>query len=351
MAQPKLFVTSMGANTPLGSTVTTCACVRAGVRRSTALDREVADTDEGQVPVIGHPVLTASGVRGETRLLALATPALREVMYGAAPASMNRVGLYLALPDMAARAKICGEAPPTPIGLLERLCAAVDLPGNPPVVSAFPHGPSGFAAALKAAATALAAGEVEGAIVGAVDSLCDDLALDALAAEMRLKGGDTPVGLEPGEGAAFLLLSADARAAAGRSSLGTVSGVGVAREPGQDAPTGRGWQEATANVVAACGSFPPGNTWFLIDLNGEERRAHDWGRVQIALKTSAPGLLPAPEWYPAAAFGDTGAAGAALAIQIAIRAFERGYAPAACAAILTSGDDGSRAVIRVERAS
>ena len=86
--------------------------------------------------------------------------------------------------------------------------------------------------------------------------------------------------------------------------------------------------------------------FFISDLNGETYRAHEWGGVLVRLKETQGNLLDSLQhWCPALGFGDTGAASGAVSVCVANAAFERGYAPALDAVILSAADDGQRSVM------
>jgi 3-oxoacyl-[acyl-carrier-protein] synthase-1 len=228
------------------------------------------------------------------------------------------------------------------------------LGAKTPVRRAFSTGNAGFAQAVQAALAVLASREVDRAVVGGVDTLCDSLALEGLAAQGRLKTDDNPVGLQPGEAAAFLLLElAEGVQRRGAQPLAKVVAVGLAQEStAEDAvPTGGALSSAITQLVAAGGPLPAGECWFALDLNGEERRAYDWGCCQPRLVAQMPGVLPAPEWTPATSFGDTGAASGPIAAQMMLRSFARGYAPTRCGVVLSSSDGRERAAVRIDRAN
>jgi 3-oxoacyl-[acyl-carrier-protein] synthase-1 len=92
--------------------------------------------------------------------------------------------------------------------------------------------------------------------------------------------------------------------------------------------------------VGASGS----RMWFVVDQNGEVFRANDWGFGLVRLQ-GASGIDTAQTevWYPAGSFGDVGAASGAVATCIALRAFERRYAPSPHALVIASGDGVDRA--------
>jgi len=322
--------------------------------RPAAVEQEFFDGDGDPVPVVGHPVRTVLGFQGEARLLALALPALRELVAGTDVQEREKVGMFLALPDVAARATAAGSAAPAASDVLGRLAQMAGLDAKASLCRAFSTGHVGFAQALQAALTLLASREIDTALVGGVDTLCDPLALEGLAAQGRLKTDDNPVGLKPGEAAGFLLLeSAGGVQRRGVQPLGKVIAVGLAQESTADdaLPTGGALSSAITQLVAAGGPLPAGECWFVVDLNGEERRAYDWGCCQPRLVAHMPGVLPAPEWDPAISFGDTGAASGPIAAQMVLRGFARGYAPGRCGVVLSSSDGMERAAVRIERAS
>ena len=65
------------------------------------------------------------------------------------------------------------------------------------------------------------------------------------------------------------------------------------------------------------------------------------GYTLVRLKSRHP-LSTARTWLPAASFGETGCASGALAVCVAVRALERGYAGARQVAMDLSSEDGAR---------
>jgi 3-oxoacyl-[acyl-carrier-protein] synthase I len=353
VARERLAITAVGANTALGGALTACAAIRARLARPAELPRMAFVAEEGPVPVVGHPVPTAAGFQGEARLLSLAIPALRELVRSAGLDANAEVALCLGLPDLEVRVRAAGAAAPPKLGLLDRIIDHSGVRVHAQARHATPTGHAGFALALKAALELLAQGRTTACIAGGVDTLCDDLAIDALAAQERLKTDDNPVGLQPGEAAAFVLLeSADAARRRKARALAHLVGISTAEDPRtkDDPPVGEGLALALGRLAAESGPLTPGETWFVSDKNGEAVRANDWGYCQQRVTARMPGLLPTSEWNIATSLGDTGAASGALATVVAIRSFVRGYAPGRCAVILSSSDDRRRAAVRLERA-
>jgi 3-oxoacyl-[acyl-carrier-protein] synthase I len=353
VARERVAITGIGANTSLGGAVSACAAIRARLARPRELPRMAFDAEEGPAPVVGHPVATVAGFQGEARLLSLAIPALRELVSSTGLDISAEVALCIGLPDLEARGRAASGAGPPKLRLLDRLVEYSGVRVSPHARHAIPAGHAGFALALSAALDLLAQGRTAACIAGGVDTLCDDLAIDALAAQERLKTDDNPVGLQPGEAAAFVLLeSADAVRRRKAPVLAHLAGIAAAEDPRtkDDPPVGEGLALALGRLATESGALPPGETWFLSDRNGEAIRANDWGYCQQRLTARMPRLLPTPEWNIATSLGDTGAASGALGAAVAIRAFVRAYAPGRCAVIVSSSDDRRRTAVRVERA-
>jgi 3-oxoacyl-[acyl-carrier-protein] synthase-1 len=354
MPIPTLAVTALASNTSLGDVVTACAAVRAGLSRPGELDQLAFEDESGPVPIMGHPVVTVSGFQGESRLVSLAFPALRALLADRPIASGERACFFVASPDLPARATLAGAPAPRESRFLERLVAMSGLAVPPNLRRDFPLGPTGFVSAIQSAIQAVSQREADVCVVGGVDSLCDDLALAALAAGGRIKTADNPVGLQPGEAAAFILLEGVDGARRRKAEISAViKGIGEARETrsGNDPTVGEGLTQAIRVLAAASGPLEAPGTFFVVDCNGEPARASDWSWCQQRLLAEMPGVFPAPEWYPAISYGDTGAAGAALGTQLAVRAFARGFAPGRCAVILSSGNEGARSAIALEKAA
>ena len=205
-------------------------------------------------------------------------------------------------------------------------------------------GHAGGCECLALACSDLAEGRVGQALVAGVDSLLDPETIAWLHQAGRLKLSGMPVGLMPGEAAAFVLLCPESPLVEA-----TVTATGDASEAktlwSGSTSVGQGLAQALAQVAAAAGWAENQRAWVLADLNGEVYRANEWGHAVARLRADWPALENTALWLPAASFGDTGAASALMAVCSALQAQLRGYAPAERAVIVAASEGESRSVV------
>lgn len=342
----------------LGPVVTACAAFRAGiVRPGASVDvTTFVPGDREPQPVTVHELPVATfGFSGEGRLVAIAMEALEDL---ATHCSLEKIGheagVFLALPDFSTGAEP-REAPTAAMQLgrkvLGRALEGLGLSWPEERWRFFTGGSAGFALALEAARRELERHTWETCIVGGLDSRVDPEHMRGLLRERRLKTADNPVGLLPGEAGALLVLRSRGRnQGAERLPSVELELVHVECEP-HHVGSGRLPDGAALSrcVQAVIGAHPRGGggPLLLSDLNGEEWRAWEWGNALVRLKGSGALDGDAPEWIPATGFGDTGAASGAVSACLAVRAFQRRYAPARRIVVVSQSDSGERAAFAV----
>jgi hypothetical protein len=370
-------ITGSGLVCSLGTDVdNACAAARAGITRAVHLDYFEMTSSEGALETaVGHPVpFLAEGFEDCTRLLRLARGALADLSTHSNSACPN---FYLSLPDpnrcftgtdLIADPEIRNSINMRteqedrddedadqeqdqpgftldPAHLLKEAAKLASWRCEPQLRFVSFSGRTGVAEALNAALADLRTGTIQHAIVGGVDSLLDEDTLNWLDATGRLKSSTVPAGLQPGEGAAFLLVEGDTHS----STKAKISAINLASEAqtlllGSPA-TGRGLAEALAGVLRTNGEYCP---WILSDLNGEPFAASDWGQALVQLRAKGHSLDPALTSYAAACFGETGAASGALSMCVAAKALERNYAPLSSALVVNSSDGCGRSAILLD---
>lgn len=366
-------IAAAGMVTSLGLDVaTSCAAARAGITRANSLGvLKVRNPEDGELQdVVGHAVEGIKGFEGEGRLLALASAALRDLFrsYDKSSVKWKRCGIFLGWPNPmrtskgieliqneelkkakreakeATPAVVSDEIPVVGGTLAEKVIGLAGIPSEPGSCAIFYGEHQAFVKAVQSAVSALESGTIDEAIVGAVDSLIDNEVLIWLYQTGRLKCGEMPVGLQPGEAAVFCSLR---RPSSLRTQVGdrlphivhvNNSAQATSLLDGHPAD-GTGLSQLLAGLCNASTEFGE-RVWILTDHNGEPYRAYDWGLAQTRVAASHPTILNQRNANPAISFGDTGAACGAVATCVAMSAFKRKYAPAPMAWIVTSSSDG-----------
>jgi 3-oxoacyl-[acyl-carrier-protein] synthase-1 len=370
----RLMILGVGAATSLGDSVSACAAARAGVTRSCPLEAFlVLDPDSGEmVPVTGHPVsFLTQGFSGVARLTRLGSLALRELLVRGVldPRELPETAVILAVGsgyylnaidasvDAEEGAPAFGASPPPESEVVDKRRAAIEtklircmferagLP--PPAHHALVYEDhAGGALALLQALELLSAGVVRRCVVGGIDSYCELEVLDALQGLDLLKTPDNPAGIAPGEAAVFIVVEG-AGARLPSSAAPTIECIAYTSD-GKHlfAPDNPGCR-SLAEVLTVTG--PPGRgeaaAWTIGSHNGTFSSAAEWGRT-LTMVTHL--LRQGVHWYPAASFGDTGAAACFLASCLSVRAFERGYASARSALVWASSPNGSKSSFTVQ---
>lgn len=356
------LVCALGYDAP-----TALAAARAQVSRATVQQhyRMRSGLNGAEEPVVGHSAdLLTLGFGRELRLQRLAEAALSQLRDAIQPGRDGRIGLFAVLAGQDAAGSGADEpagAEPdegtTPVdseararSCLERALAAAQLGCSMHEVtcSARP-GRVGALRMLGAAASALQRGSLDMAIVLATDTLLDADSLERLHGAGRLKCEAVPDGLQPGEAAVALLLRHpdSHHQAEAMTRLHTVAiDDGAPPHGDSSAPPG----EALARVLRAAAK---GNldrrAWVLVDHNGEFARGHDWGSAWSRLRAQDEAYANAEVWYPALAFGDTGAAGALAAVAMVRAAHDRGYAPGNTALVACADEGQGRAALLLQQ--
>jgi 3-oxoacyl-[acyl-carrier-protein] synthase-1 len=353
LSADSIVITGLGVCSSLGKSELACAAARAGI----SMPRELADAvlacrDGTEATLVGHPVAAAAGFRGLGKMVNLGLAALEDLLQTSdiRAEAPEKTGLHLCLRAPLAEAPIDGE----------RLCAQLSTLASLALpqrnLGHLAEGHAGFVHAVNAVSERLRTGALHRCLVGGIDSLLDEPALESLIAAGRAKTPDRPDGLQPGEAGAFVLLERfDQAQRRGAPVIAIVGGASTAVEPDHaesERPCrGVGLTEAIAQLFNSAPAQSHPSFWLLSDLNGEHSRASELGHTLARASLRVPALGAAQRWYPAASFGDTGAASAALATCLGTRAFARGYAPAPMAVILSSSDREPRGALSLKAPS
>lgn len=350
-----IVITGLGMRTPVGNdAVQSCAVIRAGISRLAQWPHlALGASEDGVVVAALDPELGDDPwpIKAEE----MASQPLYEALWQAQlydgvdyrTRTQQKIGAFLALP-----APVAERVEPDALRLFlieaKKHCIS---PAHADLVEVHCLDHAATALAVGRAVQALEAGAVGVAIVGAMDSHLSSSWLQILANHKRLKHDASGVGFVPGEAAVFLVLERDADARArGVTPLARVVAVGLDREQvplgGAAVPRGDGLTRAVRACLQAAGGG--GDIERVIsDVNGERWRSLEYSVVATRCLTAlARGFR---HWIPADCVGDTGAASGALAMGMAVRAFDRGYAGAGNVLILSSSPTGERGALVLAR--
>ena len=346
-------ITGIGMRTSLGhDSVQSCASIRAGITRFQEWAAFGGSGDD-VLAIVGSAVSPDLGDRDWVeKFEELTAEPLQEAIFMARlhtlldADSRRRWGVYLAAPSL----ERPGVDEENAESFREDLRDNDLFPMEPSEIRLLSTGHAGFLTALRQAMRDLAGGPLDVCVVGGVDSLLQTTYLDWLNQERKLKVADSPSGLIPGEGAAFVVLETlDKARARGAEVLALVTPIAAAVEKespdGKTSSPGRATAAVLRETVAATPCDPLRIHRVINDLNGERWRFLQWA---MACSPALSRLAPAWRlWHPADCFGDVGSATGAMHACIAVRALWKSYAVGDAVLICNASDSGERAAASV----
>jgi 3-oxoacyl-[acyl-carrier-protein] synthase-1 len=339
-------VGNLGMVTPVGlSAPAACAAMRAGISRL----QELPVINVLRQPVIGAYVPTFAPA-GETRLVRLLTPAVRECIALLDRKELASIPLLVGVSEP--------DRPDWPRDLEKHLIGRVSRrlrvrfhPEHSRVIS---EGRASVLSALGEARRLMKSGAATRCIVSGVDSLIHSDCRGWLYRNQRLKLIENPDGLHPGEAAAALEITL-----AGREKYDALR---ASAEPDQEPEVhivGLGFGDEKSTVLSGEPNLADGLVravkdalaearldlgeldFRLSDVNGEQYYFRETINTMIRiLRVHKEGF---PIWHCADSIGDVGAAAGAVLLAMATAALRGGYAPGTKAICQTSSDYGRRA--------
>jgi 3-oxoacyl-[acyl-carrier-protein] synthase-1 len=345
--------------------VNSCAAIRAGLVRSEAipyfslLDSESQET----APLIGRPIRGfTEGFFVQGLWIRLGVACLGGLVeHAALPDRSDKefwsaTGLLAVTPPITGARFECDDTYTTQqlkSAYLGRLMEVAPFPISYENMDVICIGHAGTIAAVGRAGTMIAGMGLERVIILAVDSYLDPLTLDWLVELGRLKTAANPVGLIPGEaGACFMVESlggsqsrrAAVRAVIQEPALGSEESHYFSGKKTQ----GVALAGAISLALSQCAAPAPFMGDVISDLNGEEWRAYELACAQVRLSKQLDG--EATITFPAGSLGEVGSASGAVAICIAARSLERGYARQETVLVASSSDYGQVGAVCLSKA-
>lgn len=216
-----------------------------------------------------------------------------------------------------------------------------------------------FARILEKAGALLDQGHITECYLMVHDSLIGDSMLDTLWQQGQLKTADNPVGFIPGEGAAVIWLTKAGRHKSAfktqlsvtmdRSSFAAYSPVNNEALLSDEERVSWHGHKMLKILAPLLGDIKKQTSprQLLIDINGQENRACEFGNLQVLLKKDNPRAQHLEPIIPALGFGETGAMAGAYAFACILASAHRVYAKSRNFIILLSERDGRRAAARL----
>jgi len=337
-------VTAVGYNAAM-----TAASVRANLSRfkeSYMVDRA------GELMLLSMVEFIGDEMRGLDRLMALAIPAAQEAMDALIQDDslrrwLSAIGISLGVPSpRPGLENNIGES------LLLQLKIKLGIRFSGKMQCVIPTGHSSALSGIGKAIEWISSGNEELVIVGGVDSYYDADTLEWLDETKRLHSEANKDGFIPGEGAGFCLLaSLDFANRYHLKPLAMILSVGSSEEPhpltSDGVCIGQGMTNTLRQALAILNTKDEVADWTICDMNGESFRSMEW--VYAYLRTGFKHRDPLEIWHPADCYGDIGAASGPVLANLAIAAWQRGYARGDHALIWTASDGKERSAVLLKK--
>jgi len=218
----------------------------------------------------------------------------------------------------------------------ERMAETLALPVPEANIELIDDGPAGLSKALDKAPRQLGR-DLDRLLIIAVDSYVDGLSLDWLGLHNRIKCDDNACGLMPGEAGVAVIVE---RA---RSGQLTIAAAASDHEPNHffsgKPCTGEALARSITKALQDAAITDPFGGDLIVNLNGEEWRAREWGHALVRLGRRVD---PAARVHlPCSSIGDVGAASALLGVVLAMKAHEFDQAVADATLIVSTSEYGA----------
>lgn len=382
-SEESIVVTGLGMVSSLGTDSVTCAAAfRAGLSGAKELGGFLVLNQQENTyqSIYAHqvPFLT-EGFEGLGRLVRLGWSALQDLLAQDDIRKENnkRTGVILALRDYRRPKENLPDVDVSPVQqeatiphtnglerkefvqgvgkqLFQKLSNLVALRFSEPSLEIIDAGHAGVCSAIHTAVQGLRTDMHDRYLIGGIDSFLNRESLGWLAENYLMKTEELASGMQPGEAGTFMILEKHRTARARKAPIGgVISATSVGGEQ-ENLFVGRpcrgdGLVTVLSDVFAKMSKEVSEARWIITDQNGEVYRASEWGNALVRLLSNYPELQNAKIWFPAASFGDTGAASGGVAVCQAIRAFGRNYAITNTATVTSSSPWGERAALVVNK--
>jgi 3-oxoacyl-[acyl-carrier-protein] synthase-1 len=335
VAQHPVYIVATGVVAPVGLTArafaTACRAGVSGVGETRFRDRQ-------RQWIRGAAVPLPRPLGGTVKLARMCALALEECLT-AHDVDLSRIGdvfLCVSEPDRP------GRPPRLEQTLARDLAARVESDRHGARLHVIAAGKVGFAAAIEACRSRLAANPDKFGLIVGVDSFLESEALAVYDADDRVLTSNNSNGFIPGEAASAILVTAGSE-----DVMATCHGVATTREEavyGSGIPLkGDGLTAAVREAISEAHLSENAVDFRIADLSGEQYYFREASLAASRLFRAPRERFPL--WLPAESVGETGAAAGGLAAAWFADAVTHGYSPGRTAVCHFSDADGKRAAL------
>lgn len=329
-----------GMMTSVGLTsASSCAAIRCAIDNFT----ETSFTDEGGEWIIAGQVSLEQPWQGLTKLVKMASAAIRECLDQAGDVRPEGIPLLLGVAETGRPGRVEGIDNEFLPLLQEELQVRFH-----PLSRVYPQGRVAGALALKDARELISSGDVPLCIIAGADSFLNAATLAAYEEQNRLLTSQNSNGFIPAEAGTAVLVGEPGKGASPQSPPcllchGIGEGTEVASILSEEPLRADGLVEAIRNAIADGGIDFTSLDYRITDANGE----------QYGFKEASLGLTRILRtrkeffdiWHPADCIGESGAATGPCLFGVALTALRKNYSMGDGVLIHFSSDDGHRVAL------
>jgi 3-oxoacyl-[acyl-carrier-protein] synthase-1 len=321
-----ICIVGMGACTPIGlDAPSSAASVRAGITR--IAEHPYMIDKIGELMVVSMASFISDDITGSERFQQLAASAEQEALAVISKLKKSDIPCIVGLPS---------KRPGLPDDVAQKYPKAISC------------GHSAGLMAVQEGCQIISKGIAEFCLVGGVDSYMEPETLEWLDYGEQLHSDENIYGFIPGEAAGFALLASQNVAQKyGLKILGRIQSIATEHESNliktDTVCIGEGLTKAFRNVFKSLDYPAQKIDQTICDMNGERYRADEYGFTLV--RTSEYFVNASDFQTPSDCWGDIGAASGLLFINLAISAWQRGYAKGSNVLIWTSSEGGERSAL------
>lgn len=336
MNTQSLVIIKSGMTSAVGlSAPATCAAIRCGIDNV----QETRFLDSGGEWIMGSSVPLTKPWRGQSRMIRLIEPSIRECFSDLDPSDARHIPLLLCVPEYDRPGRLDG----LDASLFDAVGEASGLNFNKNSRIFF-NGCVGGIQAVREAFALIFNKRQPYCIIAGVDTFLTAKTLKAYEEKDRLLTSSNSDGFIPGEGAAAVLVGAGGKR--GQWEL-TIRGIGFGKESStidsEEPLRADGMVQAFKGAFSTSGLSMRDMSFRITDANGEQYKFKEGDLAVTRTLRDHQGEIDI--WHPAECIGEVGAATVPFILGVAEAAARKGYSRGKNVLCHFSNDNGDRAAM------